>query len=250
MDIIDDQSVKEMFKVHKSELVINLFVLDMDIIPNEVGNNLNGQSFQENLGINNNAGRQIEYFQNSGDDDEYYHSSSDESWKHHLGSDKEDGSDDDRGSLASSDSNDLNFADFKENEDGDVVPASDSECEKVLDPMKEVMKSKMWTYNPRDKIEFDKGRLFTNIDAFRAALKDYVIQKGFPIVRLKNEKIRCTAKCGAQGCNWRIHASPIANSVTFMIKSCNPEYTSNWIAKDCGSYIRLDCKEVSDCAWR
>ncbi|XP_071922848.1 uncharacterized protein [Coffea arabica] len=140
MDIIDDQSVKEMFKVHKSELVINLFVLDMDIIPNEVGNNLNGQSFQENLGINNNAGRQIQYFQNSGDDDEYYHSCSDESWKHHLGSDKEDGSDDDRVSLASSDSSDLNFSDFEENEGDDIVADSDSESEKIPDPIKEVMK--------------------------------------------------------------------------------------------------------------
>ena len=140
MDIIDDQSVKEMFQVHKSELVINLFVLDMDSIPNEVGNNLNGQSFQENLRIDNKAGRQIEYFQNSGDDDEYYDSSSDESWKHHLGSDKEDGLDDDRVSLASSDSSDLNFSDFEENEDDDIVPDSDSESEKIPDPIKEVMK--------------------------------------------------------------------------------------------------------------
>ncbi|XP_027178079.1 uncharacterized protein LOC113777244 [Coffea eugenioides] len=100
----------------------------------------------------------------------------------------------------------------------------------------------MWVYNPREEIEFEKGQLFTNVDSFRAALKDYVIQKGFLVVRLKNEKTRVTAICGIDGCKWRIHASPVADSITFMIKSYQPEHTcvmdkgnveatSDWIAK-------------------
>ena len=59
-------------------------------------------------------------------------------------------------------------------------------------------------------------------------------------MRLKNEITRVIAKCGAQGYNWRIHASPIADSITFMMKSYNPEHrcvmnkknneaTSGWI---------------------
>ena len=63
------------------------------------------------------------------------------------------------------------------------------------------------------------------------------------------KKSRCTAKCGGQGCNWRIHASPIADSVTFMIKSYNPKHTcvmnkriveatSDWIAKKLVSVLR------------
>ncbi|XP_027109456.1 uncharacterized protein [Coffea arabica] len=77
----------------------------------------------------------------------------------------------------------------------------------------------MWTYNPKADIVFKKGLLFTNIDAFRAVLKDYVIQKGFPIMRLKNEKSKVIAICGVEGCKWRIHASPVADSITFMIKT-------------------------------
>ncbi|KAL3524085.1 hypothetical protein ACH5RR_016919 [Cinchona calisaya] len=46
----------------------------------------------------------------------------------------------------------------------------------------------MFTYRSGENIEFEKGMLFTNVDAFRAILKDYVIQKEFPIQRLKNEK--------------------------------------------------------------
>ena len=30
----------------------------------------------------------------------------------------------------------------------------------------------MFTYNPQEDIEFEKGILFTNVDAFRATLKD------------------------------------------------------------------------------
>ncbi|XP_027071688.1 uncharacterized protein [Coffea arabica] len=107
----------------------------------------------------------------------------------------------------------------------------------------------MWTYNPREDIEFEKEMLFTNVDAFRAVLKDYTIQKGFPLVRLKNENSRCTAKCGAEGCNWRIHASPIANTTIFMVKTYTPEHTcvmdrknseatSDWIAKKLISVMR------------
>ena len=107
----------------------------------------------------------------------------------------------------------------------------------------------MWIYNSKDEIEFQKGQLFTNVDAFRAALKDYVIQKGFPILRLKNEKSRVTAVCGVEGCQWRIHASPVADSVTFQIKSYQPKHTcvmdkqcaeatSDWIAKEMVSVMR------------
>ncbi|XP_027071866.1 uncharacterized protein [Coffea arabica] len=108
----------------------------------------------------------------------------------------------------------------------------------------------MWTYNPKTDIEFNKGLLFTNVDAFRAALKDYVIQKGFPIMRVKNEKSRVTAICGVEGCKWRIHASPITDSMTFMIKTyqgertCvmdrkNTQATADWIAKKLVPVMRI-----------
>ncbi|XP_027157835.1 uncharacterized protein LOC113759457 [Coffea eugenioides] len=100
----------------------------------------------------------------------------------------------------------------------------------------------MWTYNPKTDIEFKKGQLFTNVDAFRTVLKDYAIQKVFRIVRVKNENSRVTTIYGVEGCKWRILASSVADSITFMIKSyqekhtCvmdrkNIEVTADWIAK-------------------
>ena len=42
-----------------------------------------------------------------------------------------------------------------------MVP--DSESEEGDDPMRQLMRSKMWIYNPKDDIEFEKGQLFTNM---------------------------------------------------------------------------------------
>ena len=51
-DITDDDSFNEMFKMHKFEIVINVHVLGMDVIPNEQTNVEvdNGQNTYMNLG--------------------------------------------------------------------------------------------------------------------------------------------------------------------------------------------------------
>ncbi|KAF8389234.1 hypothetical protein HHK36_025927 [Tetracentron sinense] len=84
--------------------------------------------------------------------------------------------------------------------------------------------------------------LFGNVTEFREALRDYIIQEGFEIVRDKNEKTRVIAHCSSEGCLWRIHASPLPDGVTYKIKTFQSEYTcvrtikntnatSKWIAK-------------------
>ncbi|XP_027157668.1 uncharacterized protein LOC113759300 [Coffea eugenioides] len=69
-------------------------------------------------------------------------------------------------------------------------------------------------------------------------------------MRLKNEKSRVTAVCGVEGCKWRIHASPVLDSMTFVIKTyqgehtCvmdkkNTEATADWIAKKLVPVMRI-----------
>ncbi|XP_027082479.1 uncharacterized protein [Coffea arabica] len=185
-------------------------------------------------------------------DDEYGDSSSDSSWRHNMHSDNKDELILDRVSNDDSEDSNTNFSDFENNEVEIMVPDSenneveimvpDSENEEEDDPMRQLMRSKMWICNPKNGIEFEKGQLFTNMDAFRAVLKDYVIQNGFPLLRLKNERSRVTAICNAEGCQWRIHASPVADNITFQIKSYQPQHTcvmdkhcaettSDWMAK-------------------
>ncbi|KAL0346066.1 UNVERIFIED_CONTAM: hypothetical protein Sradi_4437900 [Sesamum radiatum] len=92
------------------------------------------------------------------------------------------------------------------------------------------------------KIYLEQGMIFENVDKFKEVLRDYVVQEGFVIVRLKNERTRVTCKCAANGCSWRIHASRLSDGVTFAIKSLKAEHTcvrvkivkeanSSWMSK-------------------
>ncbi|XP_027169607.1 uncharacterized protein LOC113769350 [Coffea eugenioides] len=242
MDVNDDYSVSEMFKIHQSKPVINLHVSDMEIIPVDEENNLVNPTtvnMQDTLVISKQNKKTVAIDVDISDD-QYGDSSSDSSWRHNPCSDNEDELVLDRVSNDDSEESDTNFSDFEDNEMEIVVP--DSESEEGDNSRRQLIRSKMWIYNLKDDIEFEKGQLFTNVDAFRAILKDYVIQKGFPLLRLKNERSRVTAICNAEGCQWRIHASPVADNITFQIKSYQSQHTcvmdkhcaeatSDWMAK-------------------
>ncbi|KAG5542135.1 hypothetical protein RHGRI_021859 [Rhododendron griersonianum] len=92
------------------------------------------------------------------------------------------------------------------------------------------------------EVVLEEKMIFADVDAFRAKLRDYTVEKGFKIVRDKNEKARVTAHCDVKGCPWRIHASPLPDGITYQIKTYTPEHTcirvnhnedanSTWIAK-------------------
>jgi len=54
-----------------------------------------------------------------------------------------------------------------------------------------------------------KGALFSDIVAFRKAVRHYAIVKGFEFTDLKTDPTRFIAKCAHEGCPWRIHASRV-----------------------------------------
>ncbi|KAA8538874.1 hypothetical protein F0562_025566 [Nyssa sinensis] len=75
--------------------------------------------------------------------------------------------------------------------------------------------------------------------------------EGCSIIREKNEKARVTAHCADSSYMWRIHASPLPDGVTYMIKTYKGEHTcvrlqsnsnanSSWIAKKLGEAIRTN----------
>ena len=68
------------------------------------------------------------------------------------------------------------------------------------------------------QLKLERGMLFANVDAFREVLKDYVVQEGFEIVRVRNERTRITTMCAGHGCEWYLHASSKPDEVTFEIK--------------------------------
>jgi hypothetical protein len=104
----------------------------------------------------------------------------------------------------------------------DVIAYENSDEDKVPIYVDRGMKGKLFDHESDGKVKLEQGLLFGDVDEFRAALRDFVIQEGFEIKRIKNEKARVTAKCASDGCCWRIHASPTPDGKTYKIKTYNP----------------------------
>lgn len=63
-----------------------------------------------------------------------------------------------------------------------------------------------------------KGELFPDIIAFRKAIRHYAVKTGFEFaVGYKTDKTRFIARCAAEGCPWRIHASTIFDKKTVQV---------------------------------
>ena len=133
----------------------------------------------------------------------------------------------------------------------DVVVKVNSDDDMEENYINRVIRGKRFVRGLNGRVELETGLLFVDVTEFREVLKDFVIQEGFEIVKVKNEKTRVTARCAAEGCTWRIHASPILDGVTYKIKTYNPDHncirttmnsnaTSTWIAK------KLQSKLVAD----
>ncbi|XP_058102775.1 uncharacterized protein LOC131246548 isoform X2 [Magnolia sinica] len=71
----------------------------------------------------------------------------------------------------------------------------------------------------------DVGQEFNSVSDFRDALRRYAIVKGFVCIYINNENARVTAKCRAEGCPWRVHASRLSTMQKFKIKTINNVHT-------------------------
>ncbi len=59
----------------------------------------------------------------------------------------------------------------------------------------------------RRPIVLDKGDLFTDTRVFKKALKWYTVQHEFDFKYKHNDRVRASAVCNKQDCDWRIQAS-------------------------------------------
>ncbi|KAL2892794.1 Ribonuclease R [Bienertia sinuspersici] len=74
------------------------------------------------------------------------------------------------------------------------------------------------------KIRLKAWQLFVDKDHFKYVLRDYCIQEGFALVVKKADNKRYIAECVDIRCNWRIHASKLADEHTFAIKNIRQEH--------------------------
>ncbi|WVZ96790.1 hypothetical protein U9M48_042382 [Paspalum notatum var. saurae] len=66
--------------------------------------------------------------------------------------------------------------------------------------------------------EIELGAKFPDIISFKKAIRHFAVQNGFEFADLKTDKTRFIAKCVANGCPWRIHASRLFDNRTIEIK--------------------------------
>jgi len=126
-----------------------------------------------------------------------------------------------------------------------------SDEDKVLIYSYRGIKGKIFAHDFDGKVNHEVAILFSDVNEFRTALRDFVKQEGFEIKRIKNEKARVIAKCAADGYSWRIQASPAPDGLTYKIKFYNPSYsciqtsknsnaTSTWIARKLNNKLKAD----------
>ena len=63
-----------------------------------------------------------------------------------------------------------------------------------------------------------KRGLFPDIISFRKAIGHYAVKKGFEFDKVKTDPTRFIAKCAAEGCPWRIHASRLFDQKTIQVQ--------------------------------
>ncbi|KAL5847893.1 hypothetical protein ACOSQ3_011417 [Xanthoceras sorbifolium] len=81
-----------------------------------------------------------------------------------------------------------------------------------------------WTPNLNRSIDFQEGQIFGNAKLVRKAVKQYAIQEGFMLTKIKNDRSRYTVKCKNETCDWKFHTSCLPDRLTFMIRSLQEKY--------------------------
>ncbi|KAK0597529.1 hypothetical protein LWI29_026215 [Acer saccharum] len=112
-----------------------------------------------------------------------------------------------------------------------------------------------------NEIKFFVGQTFANKEVMRDIFREYAVQEGVVLNRIKNDKQRQTYQCNAAGCPWRAHASWMIDKTTFILKTLvdqhechrvcnNKEEKVNWIASKFDSIVKsnpsLNVKVLAD----
>ncbi|KAH7856900.1 hypothetical protein Vadar_006704 [Vaccinium darrowii] len=238
VELDSDKALIDLFSMDGIPSTLNIYV-DVDtptpcqvINPNEV----DGDDVVE---VDGNQDRECVE-----DDPVYGFSDEDDDWL--LCEDDEGGQSDDGGSLVDEinmEDDDDGLSDYQSGDEGENLSSgSDDEGLRAGAGFGTSYNAKEPYLDAEGEVVLEEKMIFTDVDAFRAKLRDYTVEKGFKIIRDKNEKCRVTAHCAFKGCPWRIHASPLPDGITYQIKTYTPEHTcsrvnqnedatSTWIAR-------------------
>lgn len=77
----------------------------------------------------------------------------------------------------------------------------------------------------RDSQSLVVGQEYEDVQTFRNALTSAAIAANFELHMIRSDQRRVTARCSAEGCLWRVHASKLPHARTFRIRTLTPEHT-------------------------
>ncbi|KAL5826878.1 hypothetical protein ACOSQ4_018675 [Xanthoceras sorbifolium] len=126
---------------------------------------------------------------------------------------------------------------YQSREDDEFL--SDSEMENVEGKIAKLMNGNPFNQIVGGDIRFAVGQTHDSVYTLRELLRDYAIQEGVNLHRVKNEKNRLTYKCKGEGCSWRIYASCMIDGVTMKIKTYNDLHECHRVHKNDEAKVSL-----------
>ncbi|KAJ8451191.1 hypothetical protein Cgig2_013963 [Carnegiea gigantea] len=132
------------------------------------------------------------------------------------------------------------------------VDADGSQGHVIVTKMAKVFKQgRLWSRNRDGSVSLKEGDIFTCKEDLLTVMKDYCVQQGISLRKIRNDRRRYTQKCANVECTWRIHASVLVDKSTWMIRrhsgkhicgrnECNKSATSRWVASNLLSYYRAN----------
>ncbi|XP_058092845.1 uncharacterized protein LOC131239257 [Magnolia sinica] len=88
--------------------------------------------------------------------------------------------------------------------------------------------------NTGEKATIGVGQEFDSAHDFRDALRKYSMAKSFVCIFVRNESGRLHAKCKADGCPWRIHASKVKSTQKLRVRSLTNVHTCGGVRGNYG----------------
>lgn len=89
------------------------------------------------------------------------------------------------------------------------------------------------------------GQEFPDARCFRDALVASAIASKFELTFIRSDRSRVTARCAADGCQWRIHASKLPNGKTFQIKTMKGKHCC--VRSEHSSHRQANMKWILSC---
>ncbi|PKA64937.1 hypothetical protein AXF42_Ash011539 [Apostasia shenzhenica] len=97
----------------------------------------------------------------------------------------------------------------------------------------------------RDSQSLVVGQEYEDVQTFRNALTSAAIAAKFELHMIRSDQRRVTARCAAEGCVWRVHASKLPHVSTFRIRTLTPEHICDR-SEDAG-HRQATAKWVANC---